>query len=665
MGIQEIRCRLNGLLLLILLVAFALRVIGLSGTSPPGVEHDEVANWLIDRAILDEGTLSLYYTRAYGHEGLFHVIQAASVALLGDNLLALRLPAAFAGLLGVAITYTLTRLLFAGERRRREMALAAAGLLAVLFWPVFYSRLGLRAIWLPVFSGLSAIFWWQAWSGKRFVTPSRPRFVTLSFVLAGIMAGLGVNTYMAGRALPIFYSLFALYLALFHWKQFRQKWRGVILFALAFGVVAAPLFIYLRTNPGVEFRVAEVAAPLEALKEGNVQPVWQNGMKIAGAFGFAGDPLWRQNVAGQPVFGPLLALLFYAGVFYALWRWREARFAFLLAWLGTAVTPSLVTIDAPSSIRMINGLVVITIFPALFIHISPKLSTVFPNLSPKRVKLALTILFSTFFLFYGARAAQDIFATWPKGGDVPFVWQTAFRDTAVFLDENCGEGTRLKGAEREFSCAVALAGWSPDTMDAPSMALLLRRNDAALSHFNPQEGSLILPAGRSVTLFRPTELPFDPYWEARLAQWGAITTTVGLATQYTIRHTPPIQPQFPQSTLLGGEIRFLGYDLVDDSLISYWRIERVPAGGRRLFLHFLDANGNVTTETYSFDTADPQGLWFPHWQPGDTILQRYLIPPGKQTIRTGWFDPYSCAPGPCQNLPAENGEQFLQFTITR
>ncbi len=46
-------------------------------------------------------------------------------------------------------------------------------------------------------------------------------------------------------------------------------------------------------------------------------------------FGFAGDPLWRQNVAGRPVFDPLLAIAFYGGVLLALWRWRDARYALL------------------------------------------------------------------------------------------------------------------------------------------------------------------------------------------------------------------------------------------------------------------------------------------------------------------------------------------------
>ncbi len=38
---------------LILLLAAGLRIYGVYRISPPGLEHDEVANWLIDRAILD------------------------------------------------------------------------------------------------------------------------------------------------------------------------------------------------------------------------------------------------------------------------------------------------------------------------------------------------------------------------------------------------------------------------------------------------------------------------------------------------------------------------------------------------------------------------------------------------------------------------------------
>ena len=124
--------RVLAIIVLVLLVGTAVRVIGVSSISPPGIEHDEVANWLIDRSILDEGNFAIYYTRAYGHEAVFHYIQALSVALIGDSPFALRLPAVLAGVLGIAITFAIAKKLF-----DENVALLAAGLLAVLFWPVF------------------------------------------------------------------------------------------------------------------------------------------------------------------------------------------------------------------------------------------------------------------------------------------------------------------------------------------------------------------------------------------------------------------------------------------------------------------------------------------------------------------------------------------------
>ena len=144
--------------LLILVIFLATAVLRFHNLPDLGLEHDEVANWLIDRSILDEGNHAIYYTAAYGHEAGFHYLQAASIALIGDNALALRFPAALAGILLVAVSYALARRMFG-----KDAALFSAGLLAVLFWPVFYSRLGLRAISLPVLSGLSAYFWLRAW----------------------------------------------------------------------------------------------------------------------------------------------------------------------------------------------------------------------------------------------------------------------------------------------------------------------------------------------------------------------------------------------------------------------------------------------------------------------------------------------------------------------
>ena len=651
-------------IVLVLLTAAALRLYGLNNLSPPGLAHDEVAHWLINRSIL-AGNHAVYFTEAYGHEAGFHYIQTAFTVLLGDHALALRLPAAFAGLLGVAVSYTLARRLFGAN-----VALVAAALLAVLFWPIFYSRLGLRAISLPLLSGLSAYFWWQAWNEGHVThplahSPTRP----LAFLLAGLFAGLSLHIYMAGRAVPIFFGLFVGYLALFHRPALKQRWRGVLLFWLVLAAVAAPLAIYLLANPGAEFRIGEVDAPLRALQVGNVRPVLSNSLRIVGAFGFAGDPLWRQNVAGMPIFDPITAALFYLGIILCLWRFRDKRHAFLLLWLATAAIPSIVTIDAPSTIRMINALPILTIFPALLIHSWRELSTVFSNL-PTGVSNFCLAFVLILFLYHSGRTANAVFRVWPQNEEVRFVWQAALTKAAAYLDASPQDGP------------VAMAGWSPDTMDPPTMALTLRHDGLPLSYFNPQEQALLLPAtgpGETLRIIRPTILELDPTWEAQLATWGAAPTHYGDFILYTLPAPPTIQPQVPANVTFGEELRFLGYDIASSChpvtsdaqhrppchLLTYWQAIHTPDSPRRLFIHSLDENGNLIAEAYAFDTADPQSLWFPHWQPGDLILQLHSLPAENiAQIRLGWFNPYTCQVGPCQNLSTKTGETYVLIEAT-
>ncbi|KAA3660909.1 MAG: phospholipid carrier-dependent glycosyltransferase, partial [Chloroflexi bacterium] len=601
-------------IILILLVAAVLRLYGLNNISPPGIEHDEVANWLIDRSIL-AGNHAIYFTRAYGHEAGFHYIQTAFVALLGDNVLALRLPAAFAGLLGVAVSFTLVRKLFG-----RDVALISTALLATLFWPVFYSRLGLRAILLPVFSGLSAYFFVcggnliQRDKGTKGQRREEKAGNYFQFILAGLFAGLSIHTYMAARAVPIFYGLFVIYLVVWQRDLLREKWRGVVWFTAVFAITASPLVIYLFTNPGAEFRIEEVSAPLTALLAGDVGPVLENGVKIIGMFGWAGDPLWRQNVAGMPVFEPVVAVLFYVGVVVALWRWKDGRFAFILLWLATSTIPSLVTIDAPSTIRIINALPVLTVFPALLIHILSKLSTDNPQLSTDVSKIVLGLAL-TVGAVYANRTVQKLFVEWPTGGDVPFVWQAAFSEAAVAL--NTSPTTE----------SVAIGGWSPDTMDPKSFDIILHQDAAQTSHFNPEDGTLILPAvasGEQVIVIRPFILELHPYWEQQLVDWGADIAVGQHMTQYGLNTMPDIQPEFPADVLIGNQLRFLGYDFACVSscqLISYWQVEAEPTHATRLFVHLLDEEGTIQAENYRLDNLDPQSLWFPHWQRGDLILQ--------------------------------------------
>ncbi|MCA9920818.1 MAG: hypothetical protein KC421_00530, partial [Anaerolineales bacterium] len=485
-------------------------------------------------------------------------------------------------------------------------------------------------------------------------SPHRP------FILAGLFAGLSIHTYMAARAVPIFYGLFVMYLAVWQRELLRQKWRGLVWFTAVFALTASPLVIYLLTNPGAEFRIEEVSAPLNALLAGDLRPVLENSVKILGMFGWAGDPLWRQNVAGRPVFEPVVAVLFYVGVLVALWRWKDARYAFALLWLTTSTIPSLVTINAPSTIRIINALPLLTLFPALLIHILRELSTDNPHLSTVVSKLGVGLVL-TVGAVYAIRTGYSVFRLWPNGGDVPFVWQAAFTETAVTLDT------------QSAPIPTAIGGWSPDTMDPNTMALLLRRDDVPLSHFSPEDGTLILPTmsnSGEVVVIRPSILNLHPHWEQQLQFWNAEIAHSEYITQYTLSSLPTMRPQHTVRALFGDQLRLDGYDLDCDTavcrIITYWQVETVPANATRLFVQLLDDAGNVAAEDYHLDNLDPQSLWVPHWQVGDRILQIHEFQADLNlaaAMRVGFFDPYSCEPGPCQNLLTDTGAPFLLLSL--
>ncbi|NBD36042.1 MAG: hypothetical protein GVY30_08575, partial [Chloroflexi bacterium] len=122
------------ILLALLLLGAALRLGGM-GEAPPGLYHDEAYHGLDALAILEGDVLPLYFPANNGREPLYIYLVTASVALLGRTPLAVRLPSFFIGMLTLAATYDLARVLWG--RRAGRWALAV---LAATFWHVHLSR---------------------------------------------------------------------------------------------------------------------------------------------------------------------------------------------------------------------------------------------------------------------------------------------------------------------------------------------------------------------------------------------------------------------------------------------------------------------------------------------------------------------------------------------
>ncbi|MCA9946547.1 MAG: glycosyltransferase family 39 protein, partial [Anaerolineales bacterium] len=265
-------------LLLILVTAVSLRLYQLNNI-PPGLTHDEADHGITAVSILN-GAREIYFTVGHGREPLFDYATAGFMGLVGQTVWALRGTAVLFSLLMMGAMTAWARLAF----NNRVALLTAAGL-AVGFWPVMAARQGLRSITLPALFTLALFFFWHGitkleigdWRLESRKLPLAPHhsptfhfsLFTFHFLLAGLFLGLTFYTYIPARGLWLLFPALILLGGLLDRAWLRRVWPGALLLLLLAGVLAWPLFAYLRANPQAEIRLDELSAPLTAVLHGD------------------------------------------------------------------------------------------------------------------------------------------------------------------------------------------------------------------------------------------------------------------------------------------------------------------------------------------------------------------------------------------------------------
>lgn len=200
----------------ILLAALALRV-GWHWQAPHGWREDELSNALVVSQHVLEGDVRLYYDDASGHEGLYHWLQAGTMALFGPGVAGIRGVSIACGVLSVWLLYLLAREMF-----NSRVAIISALALAVSFWGLMYSRSGQRHVIVVVTTLATMYFLWRGLrvffpfdtgenriieSLEQLFNPHKPRFARFSSPLQGgggvPSAGWGVG---GGSPDGVFYS---------------------------------------------------------------------------------------------------------------------------------------------------------------------------------------------------------------------------------------------------------------------------------------------------------------------------------------------------------------------------------------------------------------------------------------------------------------------------
>jgi len=194
----SIRTRYTPWLLLAIIVAVAaLLRLGQLDRLPPGLSFDEAYNVLIASHIQTLLPPPVYIPVEFGKEPALAVLTALIFRLAGQPFAeGGRLASALSGVLTVGLLFFTAREVFrksVGEGEATALGLLSAGVLAVLYWHVHYSRLGMEPPMVPTFSTLAFYLLWLALNRGHWPL----------FALAGAALSLCLYTYLAGYMVPL------------------------------------------------------------------------------------------------------------------------------------------------------------------------------------------------------------------------------------------------------------------------------------------------------------------------------------------------------------------------------------------------------------------------------------------------------------------------------
>ncbi|TSC96729.1 MAG: hypothetical protein Athens101426_200 [Parcubacteria group bacterium Athens1014_26] len=323
---------------LIIIIASFLRLYNLT-VLPPGLYPDEAMNGNNALEALSTNNFKIFYPENNGREGLFINIQAMSIHIFGNFSWVLRLISAIFGILTVLGVYFFTKELFRdknpavppenkkGLRANEIIALLSSFFMAVSFWHINFSRIGFRAIMAPAFLVWAiyllikslrqtknnfqfSIFNFQNWilEIRNWILPA----------VAGLIYGLGFNSYIAYRATPLLIGIIFFIL----WRDAKRRgtqkifYRLTAIFIAVSFLTALPLGLYFLKNPADFFgRTTQISI---FSSPNPVKSLVTNVIKTAGMFNVTGDGNWRHNYNSQPeLFWPV-GILFLIGIIIAV-----------------------------------------------------------------------------------------------------------------------------------------------------------------------------------------------------------------------------------------------------------------------------------------------------------------------------------------------------------
>jgi len=438
-----------------------------AGTLPPGLHWDEAYNTLAALRLWREGGFEPFIRIDLGRMPLHIYLTTLIFALFGPITVGGRMAALIPGLLNLLIIGVLARAPFRdnlSETEQRNLAWLVTGQMAVTYWFVHTSRIGMEHSTMAFYSTLALIALWWAVRAPTFGRAG----------LAGAVLGLSIYTYPAAYVLPIAALGILAHHALTQRPPRPVRLRFALAYALGFCLVLLPFILFFIRYPEWVLDRPSGVRVAPAM-------IGPNVINALTGFVWRGDYNTSYNLRDRPFFDPFQAALFLLGVAICLRRIRQSAYAFGLIWFGVMLLPQVFS-EAPHFARNAGATV-----PAVFIAAIGGAAVWRWVEARARSAVLPAVAFSGLTLVSAGLTARDYFIRWPQVPDYLPTFRAAERLEAELALQAPREPVRYL---------------SPIDSGIPTVRFILDDHpETQVESFNGRECTVLPPVERGARYF--------------------------------------------------------------------------------------------------------------------------------------------------------------------
>ncbi len=430
------------ILFIIILSAFFLRFHNIEEI-PSGIYPDEAVNGIDAQKAKDSGDYKLFYTDNNGREGLFINLQALSIKAFGSTVLALKLCSIIFGTLTVLGVFLLSKEIF----RSNRAGLISAYLTTFSFWAINFSRIGFRAVMVPMLLSFSFYFLLRGFNLKKYKY----------FIFSGLIFGLGFHTYIAFRIAPAIILALLFFLAITQKSFIKKFWKQLLVFAIATLLTLSPILYEFYSHPEyLESRSASISIFSPEMNNGNILQTSLRSFSLSLVkYNFWGDQNWRHNYPPYPILDPITGIAFLTGIIYVAYKsihllWLRLRrnirdeklylYFFLLTWFFLMLAPEFLTAEGlPHALRAIGTLPVVIIIATIpFLWLFGKIS----KNESFSLKIIMASILTVAFIFIGVFNTIKYFVFFKDNPKQHSSFNANLKDIAYYLRTIPSETTK-------------------------------------------------------------------------------------------------------------------------------------------------------------------------------------------------------------------------------